>query len=381
MFAGDVLHADGGVDGLYGGFAVAELEEFLAEAQPFRPRSDDSDGAEPPVAQRGIAQGEILGVVVGEDEHMGPGRELIEHDLRGGWVMQRDVRGAGGDHLDRLRAEDVRARVGEMEVRVVAGEDPGDLLTHVAKPEHSDDRGRGHVFEEHLHHAPAALGAVVVARVFVEAELERLHVRVIAVGAFVLGEHLAGGIDDGGFHVAPADRAVRRLRTHRHLRPDVPRGMAAYGDDRGEYGACARGGEVRQSREPTFGRHVCSSASAGSAAEVRTRCTDQNTASGVAGEARVTEVPGRPNAPAASRRASRAAKASMRGGSPTAFDPYTLPGSVACEYVATRKSCGISEKEGILYVLGPGVVRRPRPGRSAVSHTSSSSVSHPAPWM
>src|SRR5699024_12432807 len=65
---------------------------------------------------------------------------------------------AAGDHLDCSLAEDVCARIGEVKVRVVAREDPGVLLTHVAEPEHSDDRGCGHVFEEHLHHAPAALG-------------------------------------------------------------------------------------------------------------------------------------------------------------------------------------------------------------------------------
>ncbi len=53
----------------------------------------------------------------------------------------------------------------------------------------------------------------------------------------------------------------------------------------------------------------------------RARSSAQKTASGVAGDASSTLVPGGPNAAAASRSASRTASASISGGSPTAFDP------------------------------------------------------------
>src|SRR5699024_9711809 len=103
-------------------------------------------------------------------------------------------------------------------------------------------------------------------------------------------------------------------------RADVTRRMPPHPGDRCQGRVLSGGGEAAQAFEPTGGCHVY--ASTGSAA-VFTRWTDQKTASGVAGEARVTGVPETPNAPAASRSASRNANASMRGGSPTAFEPYT----------------------------------------------------------
>src|SRR5699024_449801 len=74
----------------------------------------------------------------------------------------------------------------------------------------------------------------------------------------------------------------------------------------------------------------------------------QNTASGVAGEARSILVPGDPHAAAASRSASRTEKASRNGGSPTALDPYIAPSSCALSRRATLNSPGASEKLGIL---------------------------------
>ena len=53
----------------------------------------------------------------------------------------------------------------------------------------------------------------------------------------------------------------------------------------------------------------------------RARSTAQKTASGVAGEASSTLAPAGPNAATASRSASRTAKASISGGSPTALEP------------------------------------------------------------
>jgi hypothetical protein len=59
-------------------------------------------------------------------------------------------------------------------------------------------------------------------------------------------------------------------------------------------------------------------------------------------------MPGGPNAAAACRSASRTENASMSGGSPTAFEPYTAPSSVAFRSRVTLNASGISEKLGSL---------------------------------
>ena len=74
----------------------------------------------------------------------------------------------------------------------------------------------------------------------------------------------------------------------------------------------------------------------------------QNTCSGVDGQPRSTQCPVGPNAATASRSASRTLNASISGGSPTAFDPYTAPSSCAFSSSATLNSSGISEKLGSL---------------------------------
>src|SRR6476646_10440658 len=74
----------------------------------------------------------------------------------------------------------------------------------------------------------------------------------------------------------------------------------------------------------------------------------QYTASGVDGQPRSTDQPAGPNAPTAFRNASRTLNACISGGSPTAFEPYTTPDSVALSYRCTLNSSGISEKLGIL---------------------------------
>src|SRR5664279_2966434 len=107
--------------------------------------------------------------------------------------------------------------------------------------------------------------------------------------------------------------------------------------------------------------------------------TAQYTASGVDGQPRSTDQPRGPNAATACRSASRTLKASISGGSPTAFEPYTTPDSVARSNRCTLNSSGISEKLGILYVLAAWVFNRPRLAPSLVSQRSSSRVSQPAP--
>ena len=66
------------------------------------------------------------------------------------------------------------------------------------------------------------------------------------------------------------------------------------------------------------------------------------------GQARLTLQPAGPNAATACRSASRTLNASISGGSPTAFEPYTTPDSVACSNRCTLNTGGISEKLGIL---------------------------------
>ncbi len=66
------------------------------------------------------------------------------------------------------------------------------------------------------------------------------------------------------------------------------------------------------------------------------------------GQPSSTLQPAGPNAPTACRSASRTLNASISGGSPTAFEPYTTPDSVARSNRCTLNCGGISEKLGIL---------------------------------
>src|SRR5580765_2289310 len=84
----------------------------------------------------------------------------------------------------------------------------------------------------------------------------------------------------------------------------------------------------------------------------RTRRTAKNTRSGVAGLSNVTTSPA-PNAAIASRSASRTEMASISGGSPTALLPNTTAGWAAPWRKLTRKSSGISDQDGSLYVDAP----------------------------
>src|SRR5262245_37202659 len=88
------------------------------------------------------------------------------------------------------------------------------------------------------------------------------------------------------------------------------------------------------------------------------RCTAQKTRSGVAGLSRAIG-PEAPKAAIASRIASRTDIASIKGGSPTALLPKTTPGSLARDRNETRKSAGISDQEGSLYVEAPFVATLP----------------------
>src|SRR5699024_12388635 len=108
------------------------------------------------------------------------------------------------------------------------------------------------------------------------------------------------------------------------VRPGRARGAPAPRGESGEDGGHPRPAELGCGGQPGHDGTRCPSASAGDSAAVvleRTSSMAQNTCSGVAGEASRTEEPGAPKAATASRRASRTEKASMSGGSPTAFEP------------------------------------------------------------
>ncbi len=119
-------------------------------------------------------------------------------------------------------------------------------------------------------------------------------------------EHGPSPLQDGLLQVAAADGAPDVVVRHDHLGAGVARGVAAYVDDRGQHTGPALPPEQLHRSCPVH---------------QRTPSIAQNTASGVAGEASSTLVPGDPNAATASRNASRTEKASINGGSPTALEP------------------------------------------------------------
>ncbi len=154
--------------------------------------------------------------------------------------------------------------------------------------------------------------------------------------------------DRDGLDVAAADRAPGVGGADHHLGAAAARRVAAHRGQRHQHAGLARGAQAAPPR-PTSAAQAWVSASVARCSERgcigvpaglgcggtdveplrnmpvfvgRPRLLDRPVHRlGVAGEARSTLVPGGPNAAAACRSASRTAKASISGGSPTAFEP------------------------------------------------------------
>src|SRR5699024_3165791 len=138
------------------------------------------------------------------------------------------------------------------------------------------------------------------------------------------GQQFAGAGESRHLEIASADGPEQVIGGDDHLRSGLARGGTAHRGESDEESGHPSAAELGCGGHACHDGTRCPSASAGDSAAVvreRTSSMAQNTCSGVAGEARRTEEPGAPKAATASRRASRTEKASMCGGSPTAFEP------------------------------------------------------------
>ena len=96
-------------------------------------------------AQRGVAQRDVLGVVVGHDQHVGAARQLGRAraraaPARGGRAPRPPRRPSDAEPL---AAELVGAGVDQVQLEVVPGQDPGQLEPDVADAEDRDGRHDG----------------------------------------------------------------------------------------------------------------------------------------------------------------------------------------------------------------------------------------------
>ena len=217
-------------------------------------------------------------------------------------MVDLDPGGGAGEDGQPLVGELVGAGVDEVQVEVVARQHAGQLEPDVADPEHGDRRDDGQGLEQEGDLAAAALPAVLGARLVAQA-----HHQPLGRGG-VRRQHRPRPADGGLLEVASPDAAPGARGGDHHLGAGVARGVATHVGDGDEHACFALLAQVLDRGQPV---HV----------RPRARCTAQNTASGVAGDASWTLVPGGPNAAAACRSASRTDRASMSGGSPTAFDP------------------------------------------------------------
>ncbi len=123
--------------------------------EPMSPMGPRRSGAQGHVAERGV-----LGVVVGHDEHVAARRHQTQHHLWNRRMVHVDA-GDGVVETDQpTRLDRVAARVDEMQLEVVAGQDAGELEPDVADPEDRHGGHHGQRFEEQLDVAPAALAPV-----------------------------------------------------------------------------------------------------------------------------------------------------------------------------------------------------------------------------
>ena len=235
----------------------------------------------------------------------------------------------------------VRAAVDEVQLEVVTAQDASELGADVP---HAEDRHGGHDgewLEQHRHLAAAALLPVL-------AGARSLSARSSCSGAVAAASSRARSTAVSSRLPPPMLPHVRGR--HDHLRAGLTRGMAADCDQGDEHAGLAVRAQPLDRCEPVhvslpiprgrparsrlqrvrggvglFGhdgrRTLDDGRQTGGLPPPRACWTAQKTASGVAGEARSTAMPGGPNAAAAWRRASRTEMASMSGGSPTALDP------------------------------------------------------------
>ena len=112
-------------------------------------------------AQGGVAQGGVLRVVVGQHEHVGARRHLAQDELGEHRVVHVHARHGVVEHGEAGRAELVLARVDEVQLEVVPGQDPGQLEPDVAEAEDRHRRRDRERLEQHVDLTAAALATVL----------------------------------------------------------------------------------------------------------------------------------------------------------------------------------------------------------------------------
>src|SRR5699024_4063786 len=140
--------------------------EVLAEALPFGPRADQPDRAQIASSQGSRAQVQVLGVVVGHDEHVAAGRKPDEHFLADDGELPTDPRDRRLEAVEGL--ELFGPGVGYDEVEVVSAQYPGEFESDVADAEDRRRGGHGQRFEQHRDLPTAALTTVFGRRLVVE---------------------------------------------------------------------------------------------------------------------------------------------------------------------------------------------------------------------
>src|SRR5699024_3973147 len=104
--------------------------EVLAEALPFGPRADQPDRPQVASGQGRRAQVQVLGVVMGHDEHVAAGRKSDEHFLADDGELPADACDRRLEPVEGL--ELFGPGVGHDEVEVVSAEYPGEFESAVA---------------------------------------------------------------------------------------------------------------------------------------------------------------------------------------------------------------------------------------------------------
>ena len=193
---------------------VSLVGELLAEPRPLGPRADQADRAEVLAAQRGVAQRGVLRVVVSHHQDVRPGRQLCQDQLGEHWDVVHVHPGLGVvERSQGLARELPGARVDQVQVHVVPGQDPRQLQPDVADPEDRDRGSHLQRLQQHRHLPAAALHAMGEPRLVGEVRHEHR-----GAGPRTI-QQLAGPVHRGRLEVAAADRAPGAVPPDDHLRP------------------------------------------------------------------------------------------------------------------------------------------------------------------
>ena len=115
-------------------------------------------------AEGGVAEGEVLGVVVGHDQHVGAGGQPLQHQLPQHRPVHLDVGGPGGHVGQPELVELLGPGVDQVQPDLQPGQDPGQLEADVPDAEDRHRRPHREGFQQQPDLAAAALPAVLVAR-------------------------------------------------------------------------------------------------------------------------------------------------------------------------------------------------------------------------